>query len=318
MNNATGFRVGFMSHCMPADKGVKNGMERYEWALAECGRLGAKAISFMPFYVPEGAGKDTLKEMAAMAKEKDVKIITGCRGMWGLKGAPALSDQPGGQIKDPAEAIKAIEESIERAKIFDCEFLTGAYNGALCVRASRWSDDFTMEDHRKAIVGNLKELSKILDGTGITFALENHIDFSGKEIASFIEDVAEDNIRVQYDFGNAACIHLDPMNDVEYLAPYAVTAHFKDFKVRDNLHWLDGYPAMPQLSSGCYLGEGMVDFDVILQALIDKAPHPQGMVLLAEPAFRDPDEEEAKDLDAYSQKICRQYVTKMLEIVQKY
>ena len=72
-------------------------------------------------------------------------------------------------------------------------------------------------------------------------------------------------------------------------------------------------------TTGCYLGEGMIDFDVILQAIIDKAPDPRGLCLLAEPAFQLPEtEEEKNDLKEFDRKVTRQYVKKMQEIVQRF
>ena len=165
----------------------------------------------------------------------------------------------------------------------------------------------------------LKEFAKMLDGTGLTFAYENHCDFSGREIASVIETVASDNVKALYDFGNGAVACCDPMEDLEYLAPYAVAAHFKDFAVVDNPLRTKTYPDMPMVFAGCYLGDGIIDFERILAALIEKAPEPHGMCLLAEPAFKLPtNDAERDDRVEYNRKISRQYVAKMLEIVEKF
>ena len=139
------------------------------------------------------------------------------------------------------------------------------------------------------------------------------------EIASVIETVASDNVKALYDFGNGAVACCDPMEDLEYLAPYAVAAHFKDFAVVDNPLRTKTYPDMPMVFAGCYLGDGIIDFERILAALIEKAPEPHGMCLLAEPAFKLPtNDAERDDRVEYNRKISRQYVAKMLEIVEKF
>ena len=79
------------------------------------------------------------------------------------------------------------------------------------------------------------------------------------------------------------------------------------------------YPDMPMVFAGCYLGDGIIDFERILAALIEKAPEPHGMCLLAEPAFKLPtNDAERDDRVEYNRKISRQYVAKMLEIVEKF
>lgn len=160
-------------------------------------------------------------------------------------------------------------------------------------------------------------MAEMLEGTGLVFAYENHCDFNGREIASIIEDIGSKNIRALYDFGNGAVACCDPMEDLEYLAPYAVAAHFKDFAVIDNPLRTKLYPDMPMVTTGCYLGDGYIDFERILRTIIEKAPTPHGMPLLAEPAFKLPtNDAERDDRVEYNRKISRQYVAKMLEIVE--
>ena len=112
--------------------------------------------------------------------------------------------------------------------------------------------------------------------------------------------------------------HYHP-EDLAYLAPYAVAAHFKDFAVVDNPLRTKLYPDMPLTVTGCYLGDGFIDFERILRTLIEKAPHPRGMMLLAEPAYKLPtNDAERDDRVEYNRKISRQYVAKMLEIVERF
>jgi len=329
MGNSYDFRVGFQPfNLMPPD-GTPSGMETFKWTMEECGRLGARATSLFPNLIPKELTADTLSEMRAMAQENDVELIIYPFTVWGLAGKPLVVDSwgaagaamgvsDGNQAPDPAVARKGVEKTIMLAKALGSRFLCSGY-GHNNVATSRWNKAYPFSEQKKFIVANLKEMANILEGTGLTFAYENHCDFNGREIASVIEEVASPNVMALYDFGNGAIACGDAMEDVNYLAPYAVAAHFKDFAVVDNPLRTKLYPDMPMVTTGCYLGEGYIDFDLIIKTLIEKSPNPYGMPLLAEPAFKLPTNDEERDnRTEYNRKISRQYVAKMLEIVDRY
>jgi len=329
MNNSYDFHVGFQPFQLKPPADVPKGIEQYKWTLEECERIGARSISLMPNLLPSSPTRSTLTEMADMAKEKDVTLILYPFTVWGLAGLPLQVDGWGqlgflvgaskpGDIPNAASARSGVETDIKMAEILGSEIFCSGY-GHLNIETSRYNKEFPFSEQKKFIVANLKEMAKMLDGTNITFAYENHCDFIGKEIASIIEEVGSPHVMSLYDFGNAAVVCADPMEDVEYLAPYTVAAHFKDFKVVMNPHKTKENPDMPMVLAGCYLGDGFIDFEKILQAIIDKAPNPKGMALLAEPAFQKPvGDEKQMDRDEFHRKVTRQYVSKMLEIVQKF
>ncbi len=329
MGNSYDFRVGFQPfNLMPPD-GTPPGMESFRWTIEECGRLGARAISLFPNLIPKGADTSVLREMKAMADEKDVRFILYPFTGWGLAGLPLRVASLGSAGKlmgaegpddapDAAIARKGVEKTIAMAKELGAEILCLGY-GQSTVATSRWNKKFPFSEQKKFIVANLKIMAEMLVGTGLTFAYENHTDFNGREVAQIIEEVDSANIRALYDFGNGAVACCDPMEDLDYLAPYAVAAHFKDFDVVDNPLRTKLYPDMPIRMTGCYLGEGVIDFDRIISTLIEKAPHPKGMMLLAEPAYKLPtNDAERDDRVEYNRKISRQFVRKMLEIVERY
>lgn len=329
MGNSYNFKVGFQPfNLMPPD-GTPSGMDSYTWTIEECKRLGARAISLFPNLIPKDISPQSLSEMSAMAKENDIDLILYPFAVWGLAGLPLRVSSWGAagalfgasaadDIPDAAAARRAVENTIDMAKALDCKILCSGY-GQSNVATSRYNKQFPFSEQKKFIVANLKELARMLDGTGLTLAFENHCDFNGREIASIIEEVASENVMALYDFGNGAIACGDAMEDVDYLAPYAVAAHFKDFAVVDNPLRTKQYPDMPLVTTGCYLGEGYIDFDYILRAIIEKSPNPYGMPLLAEPAFKLPTcDAERDDRVEYNRKISRQYVAKMLEIVERF
>lgn len=329
MGNSYDFRVGFQPfNLMPPD-GTPAGMDSYVWTLEECTRLGARAISLFPNLIPRDPTADVLSEMAAMARERDVELILYPFTVWGLAGLPIRVDAwgpPGAMMgvsspdsaPDVKLARKGVENTIRMAKALNARFLCSGY-GHSNVATSRYNKEYPFSEQKKFIVANLKEMGRMLEGTGLCFAYENHCDFNGREVASMIEETGSENVMALYDFGNGAVACCDPMEDLQYLAPYAVAAHFKDFAVVDNPLRTKLYPDMPMVRTGCYLGDGVIDFDLILRTLIEKAPHPRGMPLLAEPAFKLPtNDAERDDRVEYNRKISRQYVQKMLEIVEKF
>ena len=178
----------------------------------------------------------------------------------------------------------------------------------------------SFDEVKKFVVGNLKELGRCLEGTDIMMAYENHCDFTGREIASILEEVDHPNIGGMFDIGNGAVICCDPMADVEYLAPWAVAAHFKDFKVIDNPVFEHLWQDMPMILKGCLLGEGIMDFDVIMKAICEKAKRKQNMILMAEPAFILPEKHYncLEEMHQFDRECTYQFVDFMQKLVEKY
>lgn len=329
MGNTYNFKVGFQPFNLMPPAGTPAGMESYIWTLEECSRLGARAVSLFPHMIPKELSADTLSEMAGIAHERDVELLLYPFTVWGLAGLPlrvdaweaagaAMGVSAPDDVPDKSVAAKGVEKTIKMAQALNSRFLCGGY-GHNNVATSRYNKQYPFSEQRKFITANLKEMARIIEGTGLIFAYENHCDFNGREIASIIEEVGSDSVRALYDFGNGAVACCDPMEDLQYLAPYAVAAHFKDFAVVDNPLRTKQYPDMPMVTTGCYLGDGYIDFELILKTLIEKSPAPQGMPLLAEPAFKLPtNDAERDDRVEYNRKISRQYVAKMLEIIESF
>lgn len=329
MGNTYNFKVGFQPFNLMPPAGTPAGMESYIWTLEECSRLGARAVSLFPHMIPKELSADTLSEMAGIARERDVELLLYPFTVWGLAGLPLRVDAWGAagaamgvsapdDVPDKSVAANGVEKTIKMAQALNSRFLCGGY-GHNNVATSRYNKQYPFSEQRKFITANLKEMARIIEGTGLIFAYENHCDFNGREIASIIEEVGSDSVRALYDFGNGAVACCDPMEDLQYLAPYAVAAHFKDFAVVDNPLRTKQYPDMPMVTTGCYLGDGYIDFELILKTLIEKSPAPQGMPLLAEPAFKLPTNDAERDYRVeYNRKISRQYVAKMLEIIESF
>ena len=145
-------------------------------------------------------------------------------------------------------------------------------------------------------------------------------DFSGKEIASVLEEVNHPNVGGLYDVGNAASVLLDPNDDIDYLAPWAVAMHFKDMKVIDNPVFEHLWQDMPVIYKGCLLGEGVIDFDRVMTAVCEKAPRQKDMPILSEPAFILPENHYncLEEMHQFDRECTYQFVDFMQKLVDRY
>lgn len=325
MKNSHHFIVGYQQFAMLPPDGV-TGMDAYRWMLENCKQIGAHAVTLAPVLeTPEDwdvaavdvRDKGRLQEMAAMAKEADVHFIMTLRAAMSLSGKEHPLSGAVAQV-DPAYARRWAEKAVEAAEIFGVDTFGCSY-GRLQTQLTRYNKAVPYQQVKEFVKGNLTELAQILRGTGMVAAYENHCDFKGKEIAQILEEVNAPEIGSLYDIGNGATICCDAMDDVDALAPWAVAAHFKDFKMVNNSAFRQDWQDMPMILKGCLLGEGYLDFDVIMKAIIEKAPKKKDMILLAEPAFILPEtEEDRKDIKEFDRKCSRQFVRFMLDLVDRY
>ncbi len=123
---------------------------------------------------------------------------------------------------------------------------------------------------REELIGKviplLAEATKAAEEEGVVLALENHIDFTSREIVRIIEAVGSPSLRVNFDTGNCLRLFEDPVDAAKRLAPYTISTHTKDIATRrkggspaDNFTW---WPA-------CVAGEGVIDMPGVVKALQD-------------------------------------------------
>ncbi len=114
-------------------------------------------------------------------------------------------------------------------------------------------------------VAILKELCKAAEDRGIKIALENHADFTVRELASIYARVASPVFGFTVDCGNLAFDLDDPLRLAEILAPYAWTTHFKNYRVVRTAQGL----ALENVG----LGEGDIDLLALVRVLAAHQPH---------------------------------------------
>jgi sugar phosphate isomerase/epimerase len=85
-----------------------------------------------------------------------------------------------------------------------------------------------IERHMESTVAVLKNTRAQVTDLGVKVAIENHGDFTARELREVVEAAGKDWTGVCYDSANPMSVLEDPMLTLEVLAPYILTSHFRD------------------------------------------------------------------------------------------
>ncbi|HOC92597.1 MAG TPA: sugar phosphate isomerase/epimerase family protein [bacterium] len=110
----------------------------------------------------------------------------------------------------------------------------------------------------KEVSRRLKLFTRDASLEGLTVALENHSDYTMREMLQIVHAVDSESFMVTLDTGNALFLGEDPVLTAERLAPYAAYTHIKDLKHTGPM--LLGSP----------LGQGEIDIPKIVEILRDR------------------------------------------------
>lgn len=114
------------------------------------------------------------------------------------------------------------------------------------------------------VVAILREACRAAEELGMKIAMENHADFTVRELASILARVNSPAFGFTIDCANLAFDLDDPLRLAGILAPHALTTHFKDYRVVRT-------PAGLALEN-CALGDGDVDLVAIAELLARHNP----------------------------------------------
>lgn len=202
--------------------------------------------------------------LRAMASERGVEIEPIVRSPFDL-------------LSGGAEARAATLASIQAAKHLGGPVMRSGY-GRNTVATSRYSD-VPLREHLAEITANLRLAVELAESAGVVLAIENHCDFTGRELAQVIEEVGSPSVRAALDTGNGMAIFCDPMDDAETLAPLTLTTHIKDLTV------LDGPPLQPFRMIGCPIGEGVLNIATVIELVVQRGPRGEATPLIVEPGW---------------------------------
>jgi len=108
-------------------------------------------------------------------------------------------------------------------------------------------------------VAILREACKAAEDMGLKIAMENHADFTVRELASILARVNSPAFGFTVDCANLAFDLDDPLRLAGIMAPYALTTHFKNYRVLRTPQGL--------ALENCALGEGDIDVASIARLL---------------------------------------------------
>lgn len=145
--------------------------------------------------------------------------------------------------------------------------------GALCIRTAalsgrRYETFSQLSDWQEFVKGSLAAIDRalpIVTREKMPLAIENHKDWTARELASLVKDRSSEYLGVCLDTGNNIALLDNPMDVIETLAPYAISTHFKDMAVEA---YADGF-----LLSEVPLGEGIVDLRRVVAILQRARPN---------------------------------------------
>jgi sugar phosphate isomerase/epimerase len=143
--------------------------------------------------------------------------------------------------------------------------LTPVLCGDRSARADEWPN-FVRSAREK-----LKTLARLAEREGVTVAIENHQDFTSRELLEFCDE-AGDNVGICFDTGNTFPVAEAPLDFARRVARRVRHVHFKDYRA----HWTDeGFRLVR-----CAIGDGAVPFQEIAALL---AQHHKSLTASLEP-----------------------------------
>lgn len=121
----------------------------------------------------------------------------------------------------------------------------------------------------------LSALAPLAEAAGLTIVIENHQDFTSRELAAFCQKLGP-AVRIVLDTGNTFPVAEAPLDFVEVVAPFVAYVHLKDYRVQPTQ---DGFRLVR-----CAIGDGAVPFAEMAAVL---AKHHAALPAALEPGALD-------------------------------
>lgn len=116
-----------------------------------------------------------------------------------------------------------------------------------------------MEALADQAVAILREACRVAEDLGMKIALENHADFTVRELASILARVDSPALGLTVDVANLAFDLDDPLRLAAMLTPHALSTHFKDYRILRTSRGL--------ALGNCALGDGDLDLVALARLL---------------------------------------------------
>ncbi|MFQ5774875.1 MAG: sugar phosphate isomerase/epimerase family protein, partial [Kiloniellaceae bacterium] len=125
------------------------------------------------------------------------------------------------------------------------------------------------EEKASTTVSGLRAAAPAAADLGIAILLENHEDFTGREVRRILEQVDHPSVGAVYDFGNSMMVLEDPMAAAQAMAPFVRSVHVKDQIVAVGRDRAEGADATDAFVCGVPIGRGNIEIEPILGYLLE-------------------------------------------------
>lgn len=122
-----------------------------------------------------------------------------------------------------------------------------------------------IEMHQESTLKVLREARSLAIDSNIRIAIENHGEFSARELRTLITAAGKEYVGACLDTGNPVSVCEDPMLTLEVLAPFAVTTHIRDSVVFEH--------ARGAAWQWVALGEGSIDWKAFAARFTELCPN---------------------------------------------
>jgi sugar phosphate isomerase/epimerase len=149
-----------------------------------------------------------------------------------------------------------IESCVRSAHALGADLIRFALTPILCgdrnAAGARWGELVA------SVRAKLGPYARKAAARGIDIGIENHQDFTAKELVAFCEE-AGPNVGIVYDTGNSFPVAEAPLDFTKVIAPHVRHVHLKDYRVQ----WTDEGIRLVR----CAIGDGAVPFREIVTIL---------------------------------------------------
>jgi sugar phosphate isomerase/epimerase len=223
--------------------------------------LGIQAVG-TPRANPRPAGLEGYIALATEIGAKSLELWEGWTGKMSDTELNALGARLRGLGMEPigSSGLQTADfaNSIRIAHHVGAKLMRFALTPVLCgdrsAAGSRWTE----------LVDNtwtrLRQLAPMAAGHGLTIAIENHQDFTSRELVRFCEEVGP-NVGIVFDTANSFPVAESPLDFARVIAPHVRYLHLKDYNVQFTA---EGYRLVR-----CPSGDGAVPFKDIVEILAE-------------------------------------------------
>ena len=162
-----------------------------------------------------------------------------------------------------------IESCIRSARGLDAKIIRLALTPVLCGDRAAWGAKW--HELVETARAKLADYAPKAAAHGLTLVIENHQDFTSRELVAFCEE-AGPNVGIVYDTGNSFPVAEAPLDFTRVVAPHVRHVHLKDYRVQ----WTDeGFRLVR-----CAIGDGAVPLEEIVAML---GEHHESLPAVLEP-----------------------------------